>query len=195
MIFVASTLLGIPMSVYKTFMLEERHKFNKTTPGDCSSVTFWRHGHSDLPLMDCSSLHSSMGSNVPVTALFHGSRYSCEVSLLSLSRWGIDKENQDSGHSMCPWWLSTWPWFNKLLLLPSRELCSQAEAPVWNRWLEAQFTQQHVLFWSSMGACISCSVDVASQRKTCARVQSKHIVIFDTLIKERKTCWSRSCAW
>ena len=37
-----------------------------------------------------------------------------------------------------------------------------------------------------MGACISRSVDLAGRRKTCARMQSKHIVIFDTLIKERK---------
>ena len=57
------------MSVYKTFMLE--------------NLKTWT---LDLPLMDCSSLHSSTGSNVLVTALFHGSRYSCEVSLLLLYR-------------------------------------------------------------------------------------------------------------
>ena len=74
-----------------TTMLEERHGFNKTTPGLFISdlLKTWALGFAIGGPFLAAFLY--VCSNGPATVLFRGSWHSCEVSLSSLSSGGTKK--------------------------------------------------------------------------------------------------------
>ena len=129
-IFVASAVPEIPVSVYETFVLEERHGLNKTTPPLFISdlLKTCAFGLAIGGPFLCVSLRVQMGRR-PLCSMAHGIPVRCphclnlaEV-LMKRIKAGVPWVHGDSLHPT-----AIQPLFNKLPPLPSGELRSRTEA-------------------------------------------------------------------
>lgn len=196
-LFFLSSIPTLPLSIYGTFVLEEKHGFNKTTPGlfVADLLKGWGLAFALGAPFLAAFLHIFQWAGdrfVPWLMAFMSVVIPHSPILVFICLWGEqDLLPADHGRPV-PY---RHPAPLQQALAPggrrpahqNREPGQQTQLPsqalVRDRRLEAQLPQQRILLWSSLGMLLFLHVLRPTSR---APLQSKHIVIFDTLIQQSK---------